>query len=844
MKFRAPEGFVLILMLAILSAPAFFALADAPEIDVGKIELAPEGDGTLPDDESLILEDGAVPDDDAFEAELALDGLLDIQLSEDMLIGGTDGAALAIDGDVAMNGGGVQARLEETTDSVTASDGMDNDALFDAWMKQALPGMRPRRSMRSAHSGRASLDGINLKLYDALAPMIREVANGTRTSTKLPVDDEAAGVKDSWWTAEQLGLESLDDRSLGNALLTREGFDQSKILQALLLDCPYDLYWFDKMTGGMGWSFNPYKSGGKARLTNLTANMAVAADYSRTGAVKTYEMNDRPARVSVAVDNINGIVNDNRNRDDLSKLKAYANVICGLVDYNTDAANDSNAPYGDPWQLVCIFDNDDSTKVVCEGYSKGFKYLCDLSDFDGDVACELMSGSIPAGNHMWNAVRMPDGYCYPVDLTNSDGGGFCNERIFLKACTEQTDASFRCETITYTYSDKTLASFPRAWLTMSGFNYGSMYTALGYSGDYDGNAHGIVVSPADEAYTVRYGAEMGNYNLTESPAWKDAGEYTVYFCVGSGDSGTVEGRAKVSIAPKTVGLNWGNAAFTYDGTSHAPEAVVSDVISGDLCTVMVTGAQRDAGSYTAAATGLSNENYRLEGTLEKAFTISQRTASLAWGNTGLTYNGKAQAPVAKVGNLVKGDSCTVTVTGARRDAGRYTATATALSNGNYALPKPQQQTFVIAPRTVRLKWTGTSLTYNGMIRKPSAKAVGLVPGDECEVTVKGGRKNAGNYTAKAVRLSNANYALPETRTKACVIKKKTIRLKWTQTRLKYNGKKQKPTATAVGLVEGDTCRVTVSGAQRKKGDHTATAVRLSNRNYQLPGKTTVKFRIY
>ena len=182
--------------------------------------------------------------------------------------------------------------------------------------------------------------------------------------------------------------------------------------------------------------------------------------------------------------------------------------------------------------------------------------------------------------------------------------------------------------------------------------------------------------------------------------------------------------------------------------------------------------------------------------------------------------------------------------GARRDVGSFTATATALSNGNYALPQSAQQAFVIAPKTVRLKWTGTSLTYNGKIRKPSAKAVGLVSGDRCEVTVKGGRKSAGSYTAKAVRLSNANYALPETRTMACVIKKKTIRLKWTQTRLKYNGKKQKPTATAVGLVEGDKCKVTVSGAQREKGDHTATAVRLSNRNYQLPGKTTVKFRIY
>ena len=71
-----------------------------------------------------------------------------------------------------------------------------------------------------------------------------------------------------------------------------------------------------------------------------------------------------------------------------------------------------------------------------------------------------------------------------------------------------------------------------------------------------------------------------------------------------------------------------------------------------------------------------------------------------------------------------------------------------------------------------------------------------------------------------------------------------VRLKWTNTRLKYNGKRQKPTATATGLIEGDRCRVTVSGAKKKKGTYIATATALSNRNYRLPSKVTVKFRIY
>ena len=106
------------------------------------------------------------------------------------------------------------------------------------------------------------------------------------------------------------------------------------------------------------------------------------------------------------------------------------------------------------------------------------------------------------------------------------------------------------------------------------------------------------------------------------------------------------------------------------------------------------------------------------------------------------------------------------------------------------------------------------------------------------------RKNAGNYTAKATKLSNPNYALPAVHTRVCTIKKKTVKLKWTKTKLKYTGKSQKPTATATGLIKGDKCTVTVSGAKKKKGTYTARATKLSNKNYQLPKKVTVKFKIY
>ena len=178
------------------------------------------------------------------------------------------------------------------------------------------------------------------------------------------------------------------------------------------------------------------------------------------------------------------------------------------------------------------------------------------------------------------------------------------------------------------------------------------------------------------------------------------------------------------------------------------------------------------------------------------------------------------------------------------NAGSYTARAIALSNDNYALPEDATQAFVIAPKSVGLKWGKTVLTYNGKAQKPVATVTGVIDGDKCKAAVAGAKKNTGSYKAWVTKLSNPNYALPVNRTRAFRIKKKTIGLKWTGTKLKFTGKKIKPTARATGLIKGDKCSVTVVGARRKRGTYTAKAAKLSNVNYQLPTKRTVRFTIY
>ena len=193
------RGLTLVLALAMLLWLCLFAMADTPVV-----ELELEGIGLLQDwdGEDLILEgDGLdlegelqIPGDGMDEA-LLLDGPLEIQLPEDALAPESSGPGLEADGSTSSAAG--------TTKPLTKAGGPEGDALLEAWMRQRLPGAGLRANA-SARSGRASLDGLNRRLYDALVPMIREVAEGKRTFARLKVDDAASGLADSWWTAEDL----------------------------------------------------------------------------------------------------------------------------------------------------------------------------------------------------------------------------------------------------------------------------------------------------------------------------------------------------------------------------------------------------------------------------------------------------------------------------------------------------------------------------------------------------------------------------------------------------------------------------------------------------------------
>jgi hypothetical protein len=118
----------------------------------------------------------------------------------------------------------------------------------------------------------------------------------------------------------------------------------------------------------------------------------------------------------------------------------------------------------------------------------------------------------------------------------------------------------------------------------------------------------------------------------------------------------------------------------------------------------VSGAQTNAGSYTASASlTTANANYALSGA-STTFEITAATVAVSWGATSFVYNGVAQAPSATATGVLS-ENLPLSVSGAQTNAGSYTASASlTTANANYAL-SGASTTFEIAAATV----TGTPI---------------------------------------------------------------------------------------------------------------------------------------
>ena len=326
---------------------------------------------------------------------------------------------------------GEEWKTEAAMESAMPSSGLSSDEAAAGYIQKVLCAPRQQAEIRVDGTALQSrLKGPNLWLYLYLREEIQKVAAGQRTSTIFRIPAEVI-LPQTAYTAKELGVSHIANAkgNLGqdavNAFFKKVKPDFSVVVEALMGDLPFDLYWFDKTvkydftTPGYLYSRNRIRLEDNAEFV---LRMCVAKEYAANNTVGSYTISsERGASIWQAAETARRIVNENSGRSDLQKLEAYKNAICELVDYN-HTADSPDQSYGNPWQLIWVFDGNPKTKAVCEGYAKAFQYLCDLSDFQENITVMCMYGytSVP---HMWNVVTMSNGKRYLVDVTNCDKGG-------------------------------------------------------------------------------------------------------------------------------------------------------------------------------------------------------------------------------------------------------------------------------------------------------------------------------------------------------------------------------------------------------------------------------------
>lgn len=455
---------------------------------------------------------------------------------------------------------------------------------------------------------RPALPGELSSVYNEVKPMVKQVADGTRASTIFEIPGTWTKPKSEWGiTGEVISADALTAEA---SAAIEAAFNLDALMQRMLSEMPYELYWFDK-TEGIGMSYGVSLSGEILTVKNLKLSMYISQAYAKINeGGATYDpLTADTAKTSAAkraAENATQVVAANTAKSDHEKLKAYLDYIKDAVSYNNEAANNNATPYGDPWQIIYVFDNDSSTNVVCEGYAKAFKHLCDLTSFsESDLFCSLVTGTMTvgtsAGPHMWNIVTIGSRN-YLVDVTNCDADTVgAPDKLFLCGAAENVPsekytATAGSQSIVYEYDADTLSDYASSDLKLEEMPYSPT------------SVSGLTVSG-----TIRsYGSASESITVTLVPI---------------GGSPLVKSVTGSNVTYSFTGVSAGNYTLKVEKKGHAPWTesitVSSQNIYGKDVTVYLWGDVNRDGDVTAAD---AQEIQRKAAGLSSVFSTDPNTA--------------------------------------------------------------------------------------------------------------------------------------------------------------------------------------------------------------------------
>ena len=218
-----------------------------------------------------------------------------------------------------------------------------------------------------------------------------------------------------------------------------------------------------------------------------------------------------------------------------------------------------------------------------------------------------------------------------------------------------------------------------------------------------------------------------------------------------------------TITKKGVAITWGNAEFTYSGTAQAPTATIGGVISGDDCTITVSGDQTNVGTYIATATlsGTKAYNYSLPANSICEFTIKQATTVIS-GNISIsdwTYGGTASTPSGLSTNFgdiqyqySSKENGTYSTT-QPSNAGSYYVKGVVVGNDNYTSAESAPVAFNINKVTLSISEDTATFIYNSNPQTYSPEGF-----DSLTMAIENNtRINAGSQMVTVTIKDSANY---------------------------------------------------------------------------------------
>ncbi len=346
--------------------------------------------------------------------------------------------------------------------------------------------------------------------------------------------------------------------------------------------------------------------------------------------------------------------------------------------------------------------------------------------------------------------------------------------------------------------------------------------------EYNGRTLDDAVALSGEAKNAAGEAVAGAFAWSDPDAVPTPGDYRAAWTFTPEDAFSYQpltGVVRVTVAPRVVDLAWSNTEGRFFGDGKQVEAAIEDgcILPGDEVGVTVSGGDaRDAGEHTATATltGAQASRYVLADDIARAsYAIAQSGSefkpgsvqvldaqgSVIQGAASFTYGQKVtvkaepsptgEGPLPQARSLGAVDSAPAssgqmalfygdvqvsdavdadaegvytleydTASGGVPVGSAVTLTARYVASGNMAEASAAIE-LTVHPKVVGLEWSNTEGRVEGDGKQVTAKALGVLAGEDVAVTVEGAdAATAGKHTATAVSLTGAhaaNYTLPD-----------------------------------------------------------------------------------